>query len=350
MRILHVNDVASVGSILVAASGDRDVLYQPALKRQLRAGRTVTARLVLNRARDWCRIGRLRRCAGVTHLHVHYGSFASLALGRRFSLHLHGEDALCDLGANGVRGLVTRWAVHAASQVVVSTPNLLEPVRRHRPDVQYVPNPMPVISTAPVEQRHAWPHVLVLSKLDRFKGWDRQLEVIRALRGRLPEMRFEFLAHGNLPPAERRDLVDELIRLGGSVRRAMPRSAFLEMVREADFAVGQMEVGALGMSELEAMAMGVPVIGDAGAHVAMGCAPPLIAPSTAPDLVAALWSDQEALAALVHRTQQYIVDIHCPEEVLRRLESILSTARSDATRDRTFVRRSRRMPVQGAGT
>jgi glycosyltransferase involved in cell wall biosynthesis len=322
MRILHVNDVASVASILVSASGTRDCLYQPMLR--ARSGSTTAIpSLAMGRLRDWVRIGQLMTRREVTHLHVHYASFAMLAVGRSFSLHLHGGDVLHDLTAGGLRERITRWAMRKAGHVVVSTPNLLGQVRKLRPDAQYIPNPMELPPGPAATRSAAPPAIMMVSKLDRFKGWPRQVELIQALRQELPGLQFAFPTHGKLPAAERERIIVRLRELGGRPLPPLPRSEFLGLIQNADVVLGQMEVGALGMSELEAMAAGVPVIADVSAFPMTGRMPPVIAPNAAD--VLALLSNAEARAVLGNEALDYVRAVHAPAAVLRQLEATLTT-------------------------
>ncbi len=326
MRILHVNDVATVGSILVRSSRGRDALYQPALRRDIDDGRLAAGRLALRRVGDVVRLRQAFRTGGFTHLHVHYATFAYLAdlAGISYSLHVHGGDVLLDLDRQLKRHLVSR-ALRRARRVAVSTPDLLLPTQALRPDAVYIANPMeipPGMRAWPQSQR---PRIALLSKMDQLKGWPEQVALLEALVRRLPEMEVSFLAHGQLPDQERERLSNRLYALGGRVTPPLSAEAFLRHVADHHFALGQLEVGSLGMSEMQAMALGVPTIARASAHVSIGNRPPVIPPDEAPARVHALWVEgAEASAQWGQEARAFLTKYHHPEQSLRTLESLLS--------------------------
>jgi glycosyltransferase involved in cell wall biosynthesis len=323
IRILHVNDVASVGSLLVQASSGRDELYQPALRRQLRDHPLALAQLAFKRGGDVIRIRKRFRGGNFSHLHVHYGYFATFAPGLPFSLHLHGADLLMDL-SNRVKGPLTRSAIARASRVIVSTPNLLKPAQRLRNDTIYLPNPIEVPRRSIGKNERPAPHVTVLSRMDPLKGWPRQIEILRALQDRIPLLTFSFCAEGQLDAAAREGMARAMVHMGGTPVPWLPRDAFVDYVGSGDFALGQLELGALGMSELEAMASGIPTIADGNSHVELGYHPVLIPPIEAAGAVAALWcAGPVALEAFGQRTREYVAQVHSPHSCLLALERTL---------------------------
>jgi hypothetical protein len=328
MRILHVNDVAQVGTILVRASAGRDLLFQPTLRRDVGDGPLATARLALRRAQDVVQMRRAFRDGAFTHLHVHYATFAHLAElgGLPFSLHLHGGDLLVDLLAP-TKALLVRRGVARARHVVVSTPDLLVAARELRTDAEYVPNPIVSPELVPTRPTREQPHVIMLSKMDYFKGWDRQVFVMEQLKRLWPNMTFSFIAQGQLPEVEQRRLSQRLRALGGAELPLLPREEFHAQIANSDIAVGQMEVGSLGMSELEAMALGALTITDARAHRAIGADPVVIDPESVGSLLTHLWGAPDARENWAERARQYLRSYHDPGECLRVLETHIATSR-----------------------
>ena len=325
MRILHVNDVAQVGTALVRASGGRDLLFQPALRRDAGDGLLGTARLAVRRFQDVLQLRRAFRREAITHVHVHYATFAHLAElgGLPFSLHLHGGDIIGDM-KGGAKARLVRRALGRARCVIVSTPDLVERARGFRADVVYIPNPVERPSTVSPDAPHDHPRVIMLSKMDYLKGWDRQVRVMVDLRKLWPSMSFSFLSDGQLPAAEKRELIDRLTALGGTPLPLLARDDFLERIAAADCAIGQMEVGALGMSELEALARGVITVADASAYAGTGAIPPVVAPAAATRDLAALWTGgRDARVTWARRADEYLRAHHDPQDCLRHLERIL---------------------------
>jgi glycosyltransferase involved in cell wall biosynthesis len=312
-----------VGSLLVQASAGRDLLYQPALRRDL-SGPFALASLVFRRGVDMVRIRRRFRSGGFSHLHVHYGYFASLTPGLPYSLHLHGGDLLMDLNG-GLKTRLTLAAIARAMRVIVSTPNLLPIARQFRNDAVYIPNPMTIPDWQPHQVIRSAPHIMLLSKMDPLKGWPVQIGVIRALRERLPGLTFSFCSDGQLAGPVRAAMTRELVAIGGQPRAFMSREAFVAQVTSSDFALGQLELGALGMSELEAMAVALPTIADASAHFNLGYRPVVIPPAEAVEAVCNLWNAGRAgRDAFGARGREYVVDVHRPDTSLEALTACLA--------------------------
>jgi hypothetical protein len=161
--------------------------------------------------------------------------------------------------------------------------------------------------------------------MDRFKGWPDQVAILEALVQKLPEMEVSFFAHGQLPDQERQRLSHRLQALGGRVTPPLSSGGFLSHVADHHFALGQLEVGALGMSEMQAMALGLPTIANTSAHVAAGNRPPVIGPDEAPARVHALWQGGgEASMRWGLEGRDYLTKYHHPEQSLCALEALLS--------------------------
>lgn len=318
MRILHVNDVSSVGSLLCEASDGRDLLYQPALRKNLRRGALGSVELLGRRLVD---VVRLRRLGGADdwHVHVHYATFAHLAeaAGLPFSLHVHGADLLLDRAHRVKRALVDR-ALARAIRVVVSTPDLLEATRSFRSDAVYVPNPMP-LGACVARRPGTRTRLLVLSKMDRLKGWPEQVALLEQLHGTLRGLEIEFFNEGQLPADQRAVLSDALARIGACRHSFMPRREFIQWMRGFDVALGQLEVGSLGMSEMEAMAQGIPVIAEVSAHRALGLFPPTIPPDVLE--IRRIVERDGDLREVGLAGRAYIASVHDPCTVRQELES-----------------------------
>lgn len=327
MKILHVNDVASVGSLLVRASAGRDRLFHPRLRRDFDAGKLGAAKFALLRTGDVFALRRAWDREAFSNLHVHYGTFAYLAEAARlpYSLHVHGGEVHIHPEEGGLKGWLSSRGIDRARRIVVSTPDLLEPIRRIRADAIYIPNPMEVPTELPKDQGRTDPRMLMLSKMDYNKGWNEQLALMEALKAILPGMTFRFFERGTLPAEERTRLTARLLAIGGEIQPLISRDEFLKSLSSHDFAIGQLFLGALGMSEMEAMAAGVPTVTSVRAHVALGYHPPVIEPECAAEAIQRLWEagfDKRLELGLKERT--YIEKSHRPGASLAALEALIA--------------------------
>jgi glycosyltransferase involved in cell wall biosynthesis len=251
--VLHVNDCAFVAAALVeeaCSQGYRWGVHLPTAKR------ASPARTAAGRA--WDVVDFRRTAAPYDLLHVHYGLMAYYAwrAGKPFALHLHGSDVRDNLRRGGVQARLVRWGLKHAGVVYYSTPDLAEKVLELRSDAHWLPAPVEARFFRCTEARcypsGATKRVLFASRWDPVKGSAQLLQVAEELArsGRPIEMvgfdwgqqRLKARAVG--------------VRLVPLLRRAeLP--AFLSSF---DVMVGQMGGDFLPVTELEAMAVGLPVV------------------------------------------------------------------------------------------
>jgi glycosyltransferase involved in cell wall biosynthesis len=165
--------------------------------------------------------------------------------------------------------------------------------------------------------------LLVLSKMDYLKGWPQQLAILEVMRRLVPDIQIFFFGSGQLPKGDRDQLRKRVAELGGRELELMPREELLKTLPTFDLALGQQEVGSLGMSEMEAMANGVPVVGNVRAHHSLGCNPPVMTAAEL-DLLDASVLDRRQLHDLGARGRQFIGEVHDPATTLRALTKVIS--------------------------
>jgi glycosyltransferase involved in cell wall biosynthesis len=258
---VHVNDVSGVGSALVDIlneAGYSAALVEPAKRPPEGSGRRTGLRsnnayFVVNRSRVALRLRRNR--SRVALVHVHYGMFGPIGLlsGSPFLLHFHGGDLIVDDDRRHWHA-IHRLAAHKAAHCLVSTPDLLQYGDTLSVPLKFLPNPVRFANLPQV----GGGGVVFAAKLDHLKGVERFLPaaVELAHRGR----QVTVLGFGS--EAER--WVGRLAKLRALGARVVPDRlsslAFNHLLESADVVVGQFLVGAMGMTELDAMARGRPVV------------------------------------------------------------------------------------------
>ncbi|HET9733409.1 MAG TPA: glycosyltransferase [Acidimicrobiales bacterium] len=192
-------------------------------------------------------------------LHVHYATAAHYALIARkpFVLHIHGDDIRRDLG-NHLKAPVIRRAVKAAGAVVYSTPDLKDNCEQFRTDAVWLPAPVDPVTfrMQPVRVRREGPpyrRVFFCSRWDKDKGAEAHIEAARALRTSA-DVEVLGIAWG--------DLAEDAASAGVRLQNHLTHLDFLSELASADLVVGQLKSGVLGVSELEAMALGRPLIAN----------------------------------------------------------------------------------------
>lgn len=280
MRIVHVNDIASVGTTLVAA---QRALGHDATLRPLRlvaGSRSTPLKLLALPARlgELAAVNSEVRSArpDVVHIHYAYLGWAGI-LGRYpFVLHCHGTDVRGGL-RDPLRAPLVRRSLGAARVVFVSTPDLLPLVRPHREDVLFMPNPVDTsVFRALDGPSPAAIRILLISAFSEVKRVDIALEAVRSLRARHPDVEVTAIDRGPLASRYR----------GEPGVTFVPPRAHAEMatlINEHSIVLGQFGIGSLGMAELEAMACARPVVCHSVHHEHYAEPPPLLAAASAAD-------------------------------------------------------------------
>lgn len=317
--VVHVNDIASVGSTLAAAL--RDFGAKATLLEPPRPGATLPypwkAGVLPVRVLGLVAAGVGLRLRRPDLVHVHYarlGIVGPLA-GRPYVLHCHGSDV------RGVRpgsawGREIGPLLRAAALVYVATPDLLPDVRAFRPDARFLPNPIDVEAFAP---RAAAPtrDLLVGVRLDPIKGLDRIVETVASIVAARPSTSITVIDQGRG--------VADLMRVAGPNARLLPpasRDVLPAVYQDHRVAVGQALVGAMGNYELEALACGVPVLTAFHQGAAYPVPPPL-APAGDPTSAAAsacrLLDDEAARRELGDAAAAWVRAQHAASAIARRL-------------------------------
>ncbi|MEE6274466.1 hypothetical protein V2J56_14045 [Georgenia sp. MJ206] len=252
--VLHFNDCAFVALNLVRAARRADLTWgylppgkvRPASAPEGTLGRLQYVPFVARRARA------LRRADVV---HVHYATSARLISerfmpARPYLLHLHGTDIREQASDPRYRDEVAR-AIDGAERVYYTNLDTTEQATAARPDAEYMPAFVDVAGLPPWTPGAGGRRVVFASRWSRVKGAETMLALAAELRRALPaDVRVQGLDWGEAAP--------EAARAGVELLPQRPHADYLALLAGADVVVGQ-ATGLLGVSELEAMAIGVPL-------------------------------------------------------------------------------------------
>lgn len=257
VRVLHVNDVAAVGSTLVRAL--RQLGHDAQLRRlRILAGGAPTAVKLAAlplRVAELLDVERQIRLGGFDLVHFHYAYVGILgALGRhRYVLHAHGTDVR-DALHDPIRAPFARAALTHARAVLVATPDLLAIARRIRPDARFLPNPIDVERFRPAPRAtDGRIRVLLISDAHPLKGVDVAARACDTLRT-MANVEVHAIARSGRDERHYRSLgIDRSVP-------AVPHEAMPDLINAFDIVVGRLGLGSLGLNELESMSCGRPVI------------------------------------------------------------------------------------------
>lgn len=333
MQVVHVNEVAYVAAGLVA--GLNGAGHQARLVDPPKPGATIpypwkVATFPLRLAILAGTAARVRREAPDL-VHVHYASQAVVGalIGRPFIVHCHGSD-IRSVDPSNAWGRYLSRVMAAAAAVVYSTPDLAAAAQRFRPDAGFLPSPVDTDQFAPrgSPQRD----VLVAIRLDATKGATEVLAGLRLVLARRPETTATVVAFGALAPQLARDLGPGVRVLPKVAHDAMPR-----LIGDHRVAIGQLGPGAFGVTELETMACGVPVVTDYRFARAYAEPPPVVQADGAAivaERLVHLLDDRDLRERAAADSRDWILRQHSIPVVTRRLIAIYERALARAAAGR----------------
>jgi len=261
---------------------------------------------------------RLRR-AGYDVIHIHWvpRGIVGLLAGRPFLVQAHGSDLHMHVNTPGLRTLC-RLVLERARTIFYVTPNLESYVHRFADRLVYLPNPVHVRSPAGAPRApESIQRVVVFMRLDPIKGVERVFPAVE----RLAAMDIEVTALRWGPLT-----AEYTARYGECVRFVDPvaHDRVGEFLEQFDLVVGQMEQGALGLSELEAMAAGRPLISGIDRGLYPGDKPPVVSsydPDELVEQITRLKDDSRRLENLSREGRAWVRRNHGYERHLQLLES-----------------------------
>ncbi len=327
LKVLHVNECGSVTKDIVQGLrnlGIESDIYQPTIG-TYRASKLKRALLPILRTWESLKLYFLVKQRLYNVVHVHYASLAYMTIIARipYFLHCHGSDLRRDLYRPAL-GTITREAIRKAIRVFYVTPDLKKYLDPFRSDTIFLPNPIDLEKFKPLSNiEQSKPRILCISKMEPFKGVERIIQIINRIWEVRPEVEVAIFNFGNSSIVK--DFISEhqqdsrLILLSRIPHDKMP-----ELIGSFRVILGQQHpnVGALGLSELEAMACGKPVVCHFNYPDAYPQPPPIIASHT-PEEAAAhilhLLDDKKLCLSLGKEARRWVSTYHNPQSIIQTL-------------------------------
>lgn len=255
-RIALVHDVAHVAAVqadlLRSAGHEVDQIALPAIGATWKWPAKAIA-LPVRLAAYLPTIARLRRAKyDVVHIHWLSHGIVGVLAGCSFFSQAHGSDLHMNLN-NPMYRWVNRSVLKKAKKIFYVTPNLRSYLKDFEDKLLYLPNPvdMPELSRqiAPPSQVSK---VLIFTRLDPIKGVDLIFPAVERLSQMVDVTAMDW---GRLA----KHYVGSYGRWVHFVK-PVPRASVGAFLQQFDVVIGQMRQGSLGLSEIEALAAGRPLI------------------------------------------------------------------------------------------
>lgn len=317
--IVHLNDVAFVGSTLVAglvsAGIDAELIDVPKPGARLGYPWKLVS-LPLRGAIVGATAARLRRRRpAIVHAHYATQALPGLLSGAPCFIHCHGSDVR-GVRPRSVMGRALAGLMARAAGVFVATPDLLEPARALRADARWMPNPIDTGRFAPGQPPSR--DLLVGTRLSTVKGVETAIAIVETVRQIRPATTVTVIANG---PEVRR--MAAAAGANAIVVRPVEHGQMPAMFGMHRVAIGQFALGVLGQFELEAMACGTPVVvrltGDSVVYDERPPVGPATTVAEAAEWIVGLLSEEDERQATAIRARAWIQRHHDRDAVVAAL-------------------------------
>ncbi|MHA7281696.1 glycosyltransferase family 4 protein [Arthrobacter sp. TMS2-4] len=325
IKVVHVNDCAFYAERLLTVASEQQLpwsFYPRAVADYSVSGLGGRLRYAMDGARWLAGLSRRTMTADLLHIHSGGTTKHTKFVPKNYVLTLHGTD---------IRTLQydARWrktildGVRKAAAVMYTTPDLREHILPHRPDAVYLPVSIDLGRLPePTVERKGKPRVFFVSRWDDSKNASAQLEIATELL-KLRGEAFDVVGLDWGPTAHAAE------RAGVQLVPRMSHPEYLAFINASDVAVGQ-SAGILAASELEAMALGVPLYIGLTAGLYPSDIPVGHEASRSPramaELIASELPDRAVLMRRGSAGRQWIKQHHDPVRSVERLREIYAAA------------------------
>lgn len=249
-------------------------------------------------------------------VHVHYPlTFLSIATlmrrNKNIVLHAHGTD-LRSTKTNRNFRLIVKWACSRANFLFYATPDLKPLANEFHERTDFLPNPIDTDFFKPIKSKQYPNSVLIFSSLNTFKRMKIPLEACKFL----DNIKFDVVFFGPHREYYREKYGQDNV----SFIPPVEHSQIPSLLAKYPLVIGQFS-GALGMTELEAMSCGKPVISQWQFDSFYPEPAPVLSASS-PEEVAKLVKENLGDVSLGQKSRKWVEQNHGIDAVTRKLISV----------------------------
>lgn len=255
IKVLHINDIAYVGSSLLKEQWKTCPDFELVEMPKPLAEYSLPFK-VLGVFERWSFASKIKikiKREGFNLVHIHFvsSSLWFLSMNIPIVVHAHGSDVRISR-YNFVRRLLNFIILYRADYIFYSTPDLKRYFSMWQRKTSFIPNPIDYKLFDLKPEVPAEKDILLYASLSEIKGARVAVAALNKIKDRLPDLKISVFSFG--------DLLESLdISRFEKIERT-PRERLPEIIRNYKVLLGQFKVGAVGMSDLEAISCGKPLI------------------------------------------------------------------------------------------
>jgi len=264
----------------------------------------------------------------IIHVNGAYAGSLPLSVGKPYILHCRGSDVRENL-KKPIIGKLTKKYIIKADKVLVSTPDLVDVVKPLREDVEYVPNGIETDIFKPKDTDNNKIKILLSSALTKVKGGEKMIKAIKIVKEKYPDIEVNASGLGKEPVKNSISNIHRILsredieKIGINLLPVFPFElikSWSEIIQDHDIILGQFVLGSLGMSDLEAMSCGKPLITylrDIKCPAISTASPDIIA-----KVVIDLIENKELRIKKGEESREWILKYHDAKKISKRLKNI----------------------------
>ena len=327
LNVMHINDIAYVGSTLLREQLKLNPSYSLFEMPKPFADFPLVFKFfgLFERWKFARVIKRKANFESINLLHIHFVSSAIWFLNFKNTIvvHAHGSDVRVAKW-NVVRKLINALILKRADLILYSTPDLKDYFGSHSKKTFFLPNPIDCEAFFPKFDYVPSKDILLYSSLSEIKGADIAVLALNEVKNRHPELNISVLGFGSMKNELKLDAFEVLERL--------PREHLLELLLNYRLILGQFKVGAIGVSDLEAMSAGKILITYFKFNEVYEEPMPIINVSSKDDIVIAVESfltSPNMYEPLKEKSRDWVLKFHGVSEVVYRLQKLYDLAQKN---------------------
>ena len=284
---------------------------------------------------------KISKSYDIIHANGAYSGGLPLIFRFPYILHCRGTDVRKNL-RQPIIGDLTKIYLKHAKKVLLSTPDLYEYVNKIRKDAMYVPNPIDTDLFRPKPKKGNKIKILLCSGLKAGKGGEKILEAVKLIKKDYPNIEINSSGVGLEPKNQQQAIKnfnvyliypkEKIEKFGVRLLPVVDNKKWSEIINEHDIIIGQNVAsnieytsnGVLGMSELESMACGKPVVGYVRNELYKE-PPPILSTGKSSEIaeyVKMLIENKKERKKLGERARRWVVKYHDSKKIAREIFDI----------------------------